>query len=172
MPERPDKTKVVIGWREWVSLPEIGVTAIKAKIDTGARSSSIHAFDVETYFRGAVEIVRFTLHPLQLRDHPQILAELPILERRVVRSSNGVTDNRIVVRTQLLLREVQIPIELTLANRDAMGFRMLVGREALRGRFLVDSEKSFLSGRATTSRGPARSSGDKRPPQSKLSKDS
>lgn len=143
----------VIGWREWVGLPELRVRNIKAKIDTGARSSSLHAFDVETYFNGDVERVRFSIHPAQNRDDVHIEADVPILERRHVRSSNGDVAERIVIRTFLEILRRRVQVDLTLANRDAMGFRMLVGREAIRTRFLVDSSASFLAGRRKRKRG-------------------
>lgn len=136
-----------IGWREWVSMPELGIHRIKAKIDTGARSSSLHAFDVKTFFQQDQEFAQFLIHPAQGRDQPEITAVAPILERRMIRSSNGEAESRIVICTTLFLLGQQFPIEITLANRDAMGFRMLIGREALRGRFLVDSNQSFLAGR-------------------------
>ena len=147
MPNTPTDPLLVIGWREWVALPMLHVPTIKAKIDTGARSSSIHAFDVETFFDSGQEYVRFSIHPAQNRDRPVIEAVAPILERRHVRSSNGEANERIVIRTDLRLLGETFPIDLTLANRDAMGFRMLVGREALRGRFLIDSDRSYLAGR-------------------------
>lgn len=136
-----------IGWREWVSLPGLNIRKIKAKIDTGARSSSIHAFDVETYHDNGIERVRFSIHPMQTRDDLFINADVPILERRCVKSSNGEVSERIVIRTTLMILKQQMEVDLTLANRDAMGFRMLVGREAIRTRFLVDSGASFLAGR-------------------------
>ncbi len=138
---------LVIGWREWVSLPELGIARIKAKIDSGARSSSVHAFDVQPFFQGHQEFVRFTIHPAQRRDTPEIAVVTPILERRLVRSSNGETDYRIVIRTELTLLGQSFAVDLSLANRDAMGFRMLVGREAIRGRFLIDASQSYLAGR-------------------------
>ena len=137
----------VIGWREWVALPDLGVRRIKAKIDTGARSSSIHAFNVQTFQHEGVEHVRFTIHPLQRRSQPEISATVPILERRLVRSSNGEAAERIVIRTEFELLGQRLPLDLTLANRDAMGFRMLLGREALRGRFIIDSSLSYRGGR-------------------------
>src|SRR6056297_2856980 len=146
-PDFTDDPMFIIGWREWVGLPGLGVRRIKAKIDTGARSSSLHAFDVETYDQDEVERVRFSIHPLQTRDDVFINADVPILERRHVRSSNGEVSERIVIRTHLQLLQKRVLIDLTLANRDAMGFRMLVGREAIRNRFLVDSGASFLAGR-------------------------
>ncbi|EMI43587.1 MULTISPECIES: ATP-dependent zinc protease [Pirellulaceae] len=137
----------IIGWREWVGLPDLNVRQIKAKIDTGARSSSIHAFDVETYMQDDIERVRFSIHPFQNRDDVHINADVPILERRHVRSSNGEVAERIVIRTQLEILQRRAFVDLTLANRDAMGFRMLVGREAIRNHFLVDPAASFLAGR-------------------------
>ncbi|TWU15233.1 ATP-dependent zinc protease family protein [Allorhodopirellula heiligendammensis] len=142
-----DEPMFIIGWREWVGLPELGVGRVKAKIDTGARSSSIHAFDVETYVENEVERVRFSIHPVQNRDDVFVNADVPILERRHVRSSNGDVAERIVIRTPLAILQRRIMVDLTLANRDAMGFRMLVGREAVRKRFLVDPAASFLAGR-------------------------
>lgn len=145
-PATPDPM-VVIGWREWVGLPGLNVRRLKAKIDTGARSSSLHAFDVETYEQDGIERVRFSIHPAQNRDDIFVNADVPILERRHVKSSNGEVSERIVIRTELLLQHQRMQVDLTLANRDAMGFRMLVGREAIRTRFLVDSGGSFLAGR-------------------------
>ncbi|SMP53908.1 Uncharacterized conserved protein [Neorhodopirellula lusitana] len=137
----------VIGWREWVALPGLNVRRIKAKIDTGARSSSIHAFDVEPYIGEGVERVRFSIHPAQSRDDYVVNADVPILERRHVRSSNGEVSERIVILTELVILGRSMQVDLTLANRDAMGFRMLVGREAIRRRFLVDPSASFMAGR-------------------------
>jgi hypothetical protein len=147
MSHPPITPLLIIGWRELVSLPGLKVAKIKAKLDTGARSSSLHAFDVQTFTEGPAEFVRFSIHPIQRHETPQIAAVAPILERRLVRSSNGETDNRIVIRTELSLLGEIFPIDLTLANRDAMGFRMLIGREALRGRFLIDAAQSYLGGR-------------------------
>jgi hypothetical protein len=147
MSKPTERQPPAIGWREWVSMPELGVKRIKAKIDTGARSSSVHAFDVKTFFKEDQEFVQFSIHPAQGRDQPEIAAVAPILERRLIRSSNGEAEYRIVIRATLSLLGQQFPIDLTLANRDAMGFRMLIGREALRGRFVVDAQRSFLAGR-------------------------
>ncbi|WDQ18663.1 ATP-dependent zinc protease family protein [Rhodopirellula sp. P2] len=156
----PTDPLVVIGWREWVGLPELKVRHVKAKIDTGARSSSLHAFDVDTYFDQDVERVRFSIHPVQQRDDLHIEADVPILERRHIRSSNGNVSERIVIRTPLEILRRRVMVDLTLANRDSMGFRMLVGREAIRNRFLVDCGASFLAGRRKRKR-----SGGTEPPQ-------
>lgn len=138
----------LIGWREWVALPEFGIRRIKAKIDTGARTSSLHAFDVEE-FDGAdgAAWVRFQVHPVQRNETKTVAVEAPILEYRTIRSSSGQTSHRPVVLTQVILLGVETPIELTLADRIEMGFRMLLGREAMRGRFLVDPGRSYRGGK-------------------------
>lgn len=136
--ERP-----VIGWREWVRLPGLLVLPIKAKIDSGARTSSIHSFGTRRFFEGGAPHVEFVLHPLQRRATPEIVCVAPIMDERWVRSSNGEREHRIVVETQARLGETVWPIELTLADRDVMGFRMLLGREAIRRRFLIDPGRSF-----------------------------
>jgi len=141
------QTPGVVGWREWVALPELGIPAIKAKIDTGARSSSIHAFDVETFRRRGAQYVRFKVHPFQRDSAATVTAEARVIDQRRVRSSSGHADQRLVIVTELELLGERWPIELTLANRDQMGFRMLLGREAFRGRCLVDAGRSFLGGR-------------------------
>ena len=133
----------VVGWREWVALPELGIARIKAKVDTGARSSAIHAFGVEPFRRGGRDWVRFGVHPVQRDLSRRIAAEALLIDRRRVRNSGGRAEERFVVRTLLELRAQRFPIELTLTSRDAMGFRMLLGRQAVRGRFLVDPGGSF-----------------------------
>jgi hypothetical protein len=144
-PKSPDSGLVVAGWREWAGLPDLGVPWIKVKLDTGARSSALHAFDLEEL---PGERVRFSLHPWQDTDADAITIECDVHDRRVVRSSTGHTQERIVVLTQIALAGRVIESEVTLSNRDQMGFRMLVGREALRQGFLVDPAGSFLAGRA------------------------
>ena len=140
-------TLPTIGWREWVALPELGVKRIKAKIDTGARTSALHAFALERFERDGAPWVRFEIHPKQRAQTPSIDCEAPILEERKVRSSSGHRSLRPVIRTTLSILGEQHPIEITLASRDAMGFRMLLGREALRGRFQIDPGRSYVGGR-------------------------
>jgi hypothetical protein len=142
-----DESLITIGWREWVGLPDLSIRSIKAKIDTGARSSCLHAFDIEPFIRDDCQWVRFDVHPIQRNDRLVKRCEAAVFDRRHVRSSNGLTSERFVIQTTLMLVGQRVPIELTLANRDAMGFRMLIGREAMRGRFLVDSGRSFFGGR-------------------------
>lgn len=137
-----------IGWREWLALPDLGVETIKAKIDTGARSSALHAFDLERFDRDGKAMLRFAIHPLQDDNRTIVVAEAELLAERHVRNSGGHAQLRPVIRTSVRLADRQWPIELTLTNRDAMGFRMLLGRQAVRDRFLVDSGRSFLHQRS------------------------
>jgi hypothetical protein len=137
----------VIGWREWVGLPDFGIKLIKVKVDTGARSSSLHVFDLEKFVRDDKSWVRFKIHPVQRKSEETIAVEAEVLEYRSVRSSSGKASIRPVIVTHIELLENTWPVELTLASRDNMGFRMLLGREAFRGRFLVDAGKSYYGGR-------------------------
>ena len=137
----------VIGWREWAALPQLGIAYIKPKIDTGARSSSLHASEVEEFQRGDKTFVRFKVHPIQRKRDFGVEAEAEVLEYRNVKSSSGQKSRRPVILTEIRILGQTWPIELTLADRDEMGFRMLLGREAIRGRFLVDAGKSFYGGR-------------------------
>lgn len=141
------RDREVIGWREWVSIPEWDIPSVKAKVDMGARTSSLHAFDVEEIRVGRHRMVRFEVHPEQRSHTGRVRVTAPLLEYRSVRSSSGKACLRPVVRTAVQILGQSIEIELTLARRDLMGFRMLLGRQALRGRFVVDPGRSFLNGR-------------------------
>jgi hypothetical protein len=145
------KTRVNIGWREWVGLPEMGVDRIKGKIDTGARTSALHAVDMEEYFADGILRVRFRLHPIQRDTRHGIVVDHEVIDERSVRSSSGITELRPVIQTVLALGARQWPIEITLTDRANMGFRLLLGREALRKRVLVDAGRSFLLGSDATS---------------------
>lgn len=140
----------IIGWREWVSLPDLDIKSIKAKIDTGARSSAIHAFDIKPFFSGGKQKVHFKVHPYQKNSSKTITAEAYVIDERKVRNSGGASELRFVIQTTIKLKEFQWPIELTLTNRDVMGFRMLLGRQAIRKRFLMDPGKSFSQSRRPT----------------------
>ena len=142
-----DDAKVVVGWREWVALPQADVPWVKAKIDTGAKSSSIHAFDLEAHQQDGQEWVRFSIHPWQRSDEDHVELSLPVLDMREVRSSNGQVEKRYAVSLDVTLAGRTITTVMTLSNRDEMGFRMLIGREALERGFLVDSSLSYAGGR-------------------------
>ncbi len=144
----PAHLSTIAGWREWVSLPSANVPWIKAKLDTGARTSSLHAFDIEVVGEGDNERVRFSLRPWQESADDTVQVECAIHDRRTVRSSSGHSEERIVVMLQIGMLGEEFEAEVTLTNRDAMGFRMLIGRQALRQRFIVDPARSFLGGRA------------------------
>lgn len=137
----------MIGWREWVALPDWGVSHLKAKIDTGARTSSLHAFGLEWFDRDGTPWVRYEIHPWQHSTDDALIAEAAVVATRDVKSSSGNVDHRPVVRTTLVLAGESVLAEITLTRRDEMGFRMLVGREALRRRFIVDAGASYLGGR-------------------------
>ena len=136
--------RMLVGWREWVGLPELGVAAVKAKIDTGARTSAIHAFTIEPFTREGEDWVAFVLHPVQGDNTVRVACEARVHDRRVIKSSSGHEQHRYVIRTALVLGGETWPVELTLARRDEMGFRMLIGRSALRRRVVVDPARSFL----------------------------
>jgi len=147
MVKRKDANLPVIGWREWVGLPDFGIEAIKVKVDTGARSSSLHASNLREFERDGKKWVRFKVHPIQRKRDATVEIEARIIEYRSVRSSSGKATIRPVVVTRLTLLGITWPVELTLASRDKMGFRMLLGREAFRGRFLVDVGNSYFGGK-------------------------
>ena len=134
------KDKFIVGSTEWCSLPQLDIAAVKARVDSGAKTSSIHAYNIEPFTRDSTQWVRFDLHPLQKSRRATIRCEAPVIDRRTIRSSNGTTEKRFVIRTPMTLNGDTWDIELTLTNRDAMGYRMLLGREAMSGRILVDSD--------------------------------
>jgi hypothetical protein len=141
-------SRPVTGWREWVALPALGIPAIKAKIDTGARTSALHTFDLETFADNGLEYARFRLHPLQKRTDIELTCIAPVLEQRIVRDSGGHAEERLVIRSDIVLGSMNWPIEITLTNRDDMMFRMLLGRSALRGaELIVDPAASYRFGR-------------------------
>ena len=142
-----DSELATIGWREWLALPELGIRAVKAKIDTGARSSALHAFDIELFNRGGEPMVRFRVHPWQRSTDETVASEAPLVGERLVRNSGGIESLRPVIVKPVELLGRRWPIEVTLTSRDYMGFRMLLGREAVRRRFLIDPGRSYLSGK-------------------------
>ena len=138
---------VVVGWREWLSLPGLNIDQIKAKIDTGARTSALHAFFVDPFQHDGAEWVRFGIHPLQNNKEFSIECEAPVKDRRIVTDSGGHREERYIIETILKLGEYRWSAELTLTNRDSMRFRMLVGRTALKGRYLVNPKASYIIGK-------------------------
>jgi hypothetical protein len=135
----------IVGWREWGSFPEMGNERVKIKVDTGAKTSCLHAFKIKPFQNNKQKWVRVWLHPDQESDR-EVICEFPVFDRREVSDSGGHVTNRYVIKTPILIGEHLFDIELTLTNRDHMKFRMLLGRRALQGRFLVNSAESFLAG--------------------------
>jgi ribosomal protein S6--L-glutamate ligase len=144
MPKSPDKT--VVGSEEWCALPLLGIPAIKARIDSGARTSAIHAFNIKPFKRDTLPWVSFEVHPLQNNRLTIVRCEAQVLDKRMVKSSSGIAEKRFVIQTTLEHDDKRWDIEVTLANRDSMGYRMLLGREAMIGRILVDPAASLLGG--------------------------
>ena len=150
---QPETPLPVVGWREWVRLPGLTEHMVKAKVDTGARTSSLHAFDL----RIEDGMAHFAVHPHQQDDADESWVSLPVVEHREVRPSTGDAEERPVVLVEVMLGDDRFEVEMTLTDRDAMGFRMLLGRTGLQGRYLVDASRSY-----------ARS---KRPPRRRLTQD-
>lgn len=136
----------VIGWREWLGLPSLGVGRIKAKIDSGARTSALHAYGIRAFSDRGAPHVSFTVRPEQRRSKPVLECVAAVCDQRLVRSSTGHEQERYVIEVTANLGALTWPIEVTLADRDPLGFRMLLGREAVRNRFLIDPNRSFLIG--------------------------
>ncbi len=133
----------MVGWREWVGLPDLKINALKAKVDTGAKTSAIHAIDVDPFEKNGASFVSFFLHSgLRPIDRP-IRCEAPVRDLRPITSSNGEQEMRYIIETTLAAGGRSWPIEISLANRDQMGFRMLLGRQALREKLIVDPSLSF-----------------------------
>lgn len=136
-----------IGWQEWARLPDFCKRRIKAKIDTGAKTSALHAFRLREMTVDGAAVAEFYLHPAQRKSAPEYFCRAPIVDRRLIRSSNGAGETRLIVRTRLKLGCRIWPIEISLTNRDDMGYRLLIGRDALKRSVLVRPSRSFLLGR-------------------------
>lgn len=148
---RPLVNKPVLGWREWISMPDLGL-AVKAKVDTGARSSALHAFDIEYFERRRDMWVRFKVHPVQRDTRTTVITEAELVDEKHVRDSGGTETLRPVIITPIQIQDTRWDVEITLTNRDVMGFRMLLGRQAIRGHYVVDPARSFLLGRPLSAR--------------------
>lgn len=140
------QTKIIFGSEEWCALPELGITIIKARVDSGAKTSALHAINIAPFKKEGQNWVKFDINPIQNNVKTIIHCEAPLVDKRVVKSSSGFREERFVIQTNLEMGESKWNIEMTLTNRDSMGFRMLLGREAMSGRVLVDPEQQYLLG--------------------------
>lgn len=140
------KSKIIVGSEEWCGLPELGIPAVKARVDSGAKTSSLHAFNIRSFKRAGESWVSYELHPIQHNRQVIVRCESKVFDRRMVKSSSGVAEKRFVIKTTLNLSGQSWEIEVTLANRDSMGYRMLLGRAAMLGRILVDPSDKLLCG--------------------------
>lgn len=138
--------RIIVGSEEWCAFPDLGVPAVKARVDSGAKTSSIHAFNIQKFRRNGAIWVSFEVHPIQNNRRTVIRCEKPLLDKRGVKSSSGIAETRYVVGARLQIGGEAWDIELTLANRDSMGYRMLLGREAMNGRMIIDPSLSFCLG--------------------------
>ena len=138
------KEKLLVGWRETLSLPGLGIEEINAKIDTGARTSCLHAFKVESFKKDEALWVRFWIHPMQHNTDIETVCEAKVIDERIVRDSGGHEESRYVIESELRIGGETWPIEITLTNRENMAFRMLLGRTAMHNRIIVDPVESFL----------------------------
>ena len=132
----------ILGWEEWVALPELGLPAIKAKVDTGARTSALHAYYAKPFSRSRK--IKFGIHPIPRRDDIAVECTARLIDQREVRSSNGEREQRYVIETTIQIGDREWPIEVTLTNRNTMTYRMLLGRQAIADGILVDPASSFL----------------------------
>lgn len=138
------ENKQTLGWREWVALPGLEIDAIKCKVDTGARTSALHAFSVEPFERDGESWVRFGVHPKQQDETEEVWCEAPVIDKRIVSDSGGNKTERFFIRTEIQIGQECFPVDLSLTNRDTMKFRMLLGRVAMENRYIVDVSQSYL----------------------------
>lgn len=144
------KAPNMVGWREWAVLPELDIHAIKVKIDTGARTSALHAVNIERERANGKDLVNFSIQPLQRNNTVIIRAQAPLVDIRAVSDSGGHTENRYVISSRIVIGAMDKDIDITLTERHSMLFRMLIGRTALAGEVLVDPAASYLCGRMST----------------------
>jgi len=142
-----DAEAVTLGWEEWVSLPRLNLPAIQAKVDTGAKTSALHATDIQLIEQSNKTFAKFTVHPVPSRLEVKVECMAPVIDQRVVISSNGEQERRYVIETDLEIGKVRWKVEITLANRDQLAYRMLIGRQALRTGVIIDPSKSYCQGK-------------------------
>lgn len=145
--KKPRRKLKLIGWREWVSLPDLGISKVKAKVDTGARTSALHAFALHPFKEEGKDRIRFDIHPQQNNVTEVVSCVADIIDKRWVTDSGGHSEERYVIVTTIIIGKRKFPIEITLTERDSMLFRMLLGRSALRKRFMVNPARSFIRGK-------------------------
>lgn len=143
------KKDMILGWEEWCALPDLNIPAIKAKVDTGARTSSLHAFDIKHFQKDGQKYVQFEIHPIQKSKRIKRICTAPLVDKRHVKNSGGRKERRPVIKTTLKIGGHKWEIEITLTNRDSMGFRMLLGRQAMRERIIVDPGATFCQRRVS-----------------------
>jgi len=144
------QNKIILGSEEWCSFPELGIPTIKARVDSGAKTSALHAINIAPFKKEGQNWVKFDINPIQNNVKTVIHCEAPLVDKRIVKSSSGFREERYVIQTNLEIGNSNWIIEMTLTNRDSMGFRMLLGREAMSGRVLVDPEQQYLLGQPTS----------------------
>ena len=144
------QSKIILGSEEWCTLPELGIPSIKARVDSGAKTSALHAKNIAPFIKDDQNWVRFDVNPIQNNVKTVVHCEAPLVDKRIVKSSSGFREQRYVIQTSLEIGDSKWVIEMTLTNRDSMGFRMLLGREAMSGRVLVDPEQQYLLGQHST----------------------
>ena len=138
------KQRLHVGWKEWASLPELGVNAIEVKVDTGAKTSAIHSFDLEAFEKEGQSYVRFGLHPDRHSIENELYCEAKVVDQRVVSDSGGHKELRYVIETPIVMGDQQWPIQITLTCRENMAFRMLLGRQAMKDRLVVLADARHL----------------------------